>query len=66
MDRFIARTIVLTLAMILLAVVSVMLIGLFDPKVDNSQIFKIIGPAFQMVVGCFVGFLGGITLSKRE
>ncbi len=48
-----------TLSIVMLSVVAVMLIGLFDDKVDNDKIFAIIGPAFQMIVGCFVGYLGG-------
>ena len=34
-----------------------MMIGLFVPNetIDNNEIFKIIGPAFSMIVGAFVG-----------
>ena len=53
-----------SLAMVMVAVVVVMLAGLFDPKVDNDKIFAIIGPAFQTVVGAFVGLLSGKALSK--
>ena len=56
---FIFRVVVVTLAIILLAVVAAMLKGLFDPQVDNKDIFSIIGPAFDTIVGCFVGILGG-------
>ncbi len=47
----------LTLASIMFTVVFVMLVGLFMPNsvVDNNEIFKIIGPAFSMIVGAFVG-----------
>jgi hypothetical protein len=51
--------VVATLALVMFSVVAVMLIGLFDERVDNDKIFAIIRPAFQMIVGCFVGFLGG-------
>jgi len=50
--------VVCTLASVLLAMVVVLLFGLFTPKVDNDKIFAIIGPAFEMIVGVFVGFLG--------
>lgn len=56
--------VVLSLAMIMVAVVIVLLAGLFDPIVDNDKIFAIIGPAFQTVVGAFVGLLSGKALSK--
>ncbi len=47
----------LTLASIMFTVVFVMLVGLFMPNsvIDNNEIFKIIGPAFSMIVGAFVG-----------
>lgn len=51
--------VVITLASVMAAVIAVLLIGLFDNRVDNSEIFKILGPAFQMIVGAFVGYLGG-------
>lgn len=53
-----------TLALILVAVIGAMLIGLFDPHVDNAEIFKILGPAFQTVVGAFVGVLSSSFVKK--
>jgi hypothetical protein len=47
----------LTLSSIMFTVVLAMLVGLFMPNsvIDNNEIFKIIGPAFSMIVGAFVG-----------
>jgi hypothetical protein len=47
----------ITLGSIMLSVVIMMLIGMFFPNdmIDNNEIFKIIGPAFSMIVGAFVG-----------
>lgn len=64
-QTFVFRVVVITLAAILVAVISVMLIGLFDPIVDNKEVFAIIGPAFQTVVGAFVGVLSS-TYRGRE
>ena len=46
-----------TLGLIMMSVVFMMLVGLFFPNdmIDNNEIFKIIGPAFSMIVGAFVG-----------
>jgi hypothetical protein len=46
-----------TLGLIMMSVVFMMLLGLFMPNhvIDNNEIFKIIGPAFSMIVGAFVG-----------
>lgn len=55
-----------TLAMICLSVVIVLLTGMFDDRVDNKEIFSIIGPAFNTVIGAFVGLLGGLSLNKNK
>ena len=46
--------------------VLVMCVGLFNPVVDNSEIFKLIGPAFQTIVGGFIGLLAGIQVNQNE
>jgi len=45
------------LGLIMFSVVFMMLVGMFFPNdmIDNNEIFKIIGPAFSMIVGAFVG-----------
>lgn len=54
-----------TLAAICLSIVLVMLFGLFDNQVDNSKIFETITPAFNTVVGAFVGLLGGLSIRNK-
>jgi Na+/H+-translocating membrane pyrophosphatase len=56
----------ITLALILLSMVAVLLEGLFTEKVDNNKIFEAITPAFQMIVGAFVGLVAGIKLGESE
>jgi hypothetical protein len=46
--------------------VGVLMAGLFDDKVDNAEIFKLISPAFQTIVGGFIGLLAGVKLSHGE
>lgn len=55
-----------TLAIILLSMVSVLLKGLFNPQIDNTEIFKAVTPAFQMIVGAFVGLVAGIKLGESD
>jgi hypothetical protein len=64
--NWILKTTVGTLAIIVIAVVVVLMGGLFNPTVDNDKIFEIIGPAFSTVIGAFVGLLGGISLNKAD
>ena len=56
----------LTLCVVVLSMSGVMLFGLFDPLVDNSKIFELVGPAFQTVVGGFIGLLAGVKLSHED
>jgi hypothetical protein len=53
----IMKMVTIVLASIMLAVVFIFLIGMFMPNhlIDNNEIFKIIGPAFSMIIGAFVG-----------
>lgn len=56
-----------TLASIIILVVVVMMVGLFVPneQIDNNKIFEMIGPAFNTVIGAFVGLLGGLSLNSE-
>ena len=56
----------LTLCIVVIGMVAVLMIGLFDEKVDNSEIFKLISPAFQTIVGGFIGLLAGVKLSHDD
>lgn len=59
-------TVVVTACLSLVAVVIVMMvmfiIALLDPTVDDGAIFAIIGPAFQTIVGGFIGLITGINI----
>jgi hypothetical protein len=58
----------MTLASVMIGVVLVLLVGLFLPNsmIDNNEIFKIIGPAFSMVIGAFVGSFATMMGMKTE
>jgi|TARA_R110002126_G_scaffold289538_1_gene444655 hypothetical protein len=55
-----------TLSIILLAMVVGMMSGLFDEKVDNTKIFEAILPAFQTIVGGFIGLITGIKIASDD
>jgi hypothetical protein len=55
-----------TLCVVIISMVGVLMMGLFDEKVDNAEIFKLISPAFQTIVGGFIGLLAGVKLSHDE
>jgi hypothetical protein len=66
--EFTIRIAVATLACVILVVIAAMVAGLFvsDSVVSNDKIFEIIGPAFNTVVGAFVGLLGGLSLNANK
>lgn len=64
--REVTRVAIYTLAFMVTSMVLVMLYGLFDNRIDNNKIFEVFSPAFQMCIGSFVGFLGGIQVGKRN
>lgn len=55
-----------TLSLILISMVSGMIIGLFDEKVDNNKIFEAVLPAFQTIVGGFIGLITGIKIATDQ
>jgi cation transporter-like permease len=55
-----------TLSLILVSMVSGMMIGLFDEKVDNNKIFEAVLPAFQTIVGGFIGLITGIKIATDQ
>jgi hypothetical protein len=55
-----------TLSIIVLSMVCALLVGLFNPLVDNADIFKAITPALQTVVGAFVGLVAGIKMGTDD
>jgi|TARA_R110000868_G_scaffold18042_4_gene78306 undecaprenyl pyrophosphate phosphatase UppP len=55
-----------TLCISVLAMVCALLFGLWSKDVDNSEIFKLISPAFQTIIGGFIGLLAGVKLSHDD
>jgi hypothetical membrane protein len=55
-----------SLAAILLSMVAVMLIGLFHDKVNNDKVFEMLSPAFQTIVGGFIGLITGIKIGQAD
>lgn len=58
--------VICTLSLVMIAVIFVLLIGLFNEIVDNTKIFEILSPAFQTIVGAFVGIIGGRQMTKSS
>jgi hypothetical protein len=59
---------VVTATISLVAVVAGMMImfviAIVDPTVDDGLVFAIVGPAFQTIVGGFIGLITGIKVGE--
>ena len=54
----------------LVAIVVAMLLmfsyAVIDPNFDTDKVFQIIGPAFQTIVGGFIGLITGIKIGSDD
>ena len=54
----------------LVAIVGAMVLmfayAVIDPNFDTDKVFQIIGPAFQTIVGGFIGLITGIKIGSDD
>ena len=55
-----------TLCLSVLGMVIAFLLGLWAKEVDNAEIFAMLHPAFQTIIGGFIGLLAGVKLSHDD
>ena len=55
-----------TLCICILGMVGAFILGLWAKEVDNAEIFDLLSPAFQTIIGGFIGLLAGVKLSHDE
>ena len=55
-----------TLCLVVLGMVGAMLVGMFDSDINNDKIFEAITPAFQTIIGGFIGLITGIKLGQSD
>ena len=64
---FVVTTMVsFTLCVVIVGMVFALCVGLFDKEVNNEDIFKLLAPAFQTIIGGFIGLLAGIKFSNSS
>jgi hypothetical protein len=65
--EFVVRVAIVTLSAVILVVVLALVAGLFMPNdvVDSAAILEMVDPAFQTIIGAFVGLLGGLSLNAN-
>lgn len=65
-DDFTRRAIVFTFCAVMLIVFATLLYGLFDVRVNNDEIFKMITHAFDMILVSLTSYLGGRASVKSD
>jgi hypothetical protein len=52
------------LVCVIAAMLTMFAFAVIDPNVDDTVVFQIIGPAFQTIVGGFIGLITGIKIGQ--
>ena len=55
-----------TLCIVVIGMVGTMMAGMFDNDISNDKIFEAITPAFQTIIGGFIGLITGIKLGHDD
>lgn len=63
---FVTVCVTITLCVVIVGMVGALLLGLFNKDIDNSKIFEAITPAFQTIIGGFIGLITGIKIGHDD
>jgi len=63
---FVTVCVTVTLCIVIVGMVGALLYGLFNAQVDNTKIFEAITPAFQTIIGGFIGLITGIKIGHDD
>ena len=55
-----------SLMLVVIGMMAAFALALIDPQVDDKMVFDIIGPAFQTIVGGFIGLITGIKIGQTD
>jgi undecaprenyl pyrophosphate phosphatase UppP len=55
-----------TLCISVIVMVCAFVMGLYSKGIDDNEIFKLLSPAFQTIIGGFIGLLAGVKLSHDD
>lgn len=63
---FVTVCVTITLCIVVIGMVGTMTAGMFDADVSNDKIFEAITPAFQTIIGGFIGLITGIKIGQAS
>ena len=61
---FVTVCVTVTLCIVVIGMVVTMSAGMFDKDISNDKIFEAITPAFQTIIGGFIGLITGIKIGQ--
>jgi len=61
---FVTVCVTVTLCVVVVGMVGTMMAGMFDTNISNDKIFEAITPAFQTIIGGFIGLITGIKIGQ--
>ena len=64
--NFIISMATMSLMLVVVAMCWMFIYAIMDPSVDDEKVFTIIGPAFQTIVGGFIGLITGIQIGMKK
>jgi hypothetical protein len=66
LGSWVTLAVTITLCVVVMGMVGAMLVGMFDNNINNDKIFEAITPAFQTIIGGFIGLITGIKLGHDD
>jgi di/tricarboxylate transporter len=66
LGSWVTMAVTITLCIVVIGMVGTMMAGMFDKDVSNDKIFEAITPAFQTIIGGFIGLITGIKLGQDD
>lgn len=66
LGTWVTMAVTITLCVVVIGMVGTMMVGMFDNDVSNDKIFEAITPAFQTIIGGFIGLITGIKLGQED
>ena len=66
LTAWVTIAVTVTLCIVVIGMVGTLLAAILDPDVPNEPILAVIAPAFNMIIGGFIGLITGIHMAQGE
>jgi hypothetical protein len=66
LTAWVTIAVTVTLCVVVVGMVGTLLAAILDPFVPNEPILAIIAPAFNMIIGGFIGLITGIHMAQGD